>query len=43
MSGGSRIGSFDYLEIAERLGADAVLPKPFTREQFLSALVTASD
>lgn len=38
MSGGSRIASFDYLDIADRLGADATLHKPFTREQFLAAL-----
>lgn len=38
MSGGARLGTIDYLEIAERLGADAVLHKPFSRAEFLAAL-----
>lgn len=38
MSGGARLGTVDYLEIAERLGADAVLHKPFSRAQFLATL-----
>lgn len=29
MSGGGRAGNFDFLKVAERAGADAVLAKPF--------------
>lgn len=29
MSGGGRIGTFEFLTLARRLGADTVIPKPF--------------
>ena len=29
MSGGGRVGNFDFLEIAKKLGADLALKKPF--------------
>jgi CheY-like chemotaxis protein len=38
MSGSGVEGGFDYLEMAERAGADAVLPKPF-RARELTAIV----
>jgi CheY-like chemotaxis protein len=37
ISGGSP-GSADFLQWAEKLGADAVLSKPFSVQQFLTAL-----
>lgn len=39
ISGGST-SSADFLQWAQKLGADAVLPKPFSAEQFLDALQT---
>jgi CheY-like chemotaxis protein len=38
MSGGARIGSQTYLRIAEGLGADYILAKPFLRQDLLSAI-----
>lgn len=38
MSGGGRIGRLDHLKVAERLGADATLVKPFTAAQLKSVL-----
>lgn len=40
MSGGGRISSTDYLETAEALGADAILPKPFSTVDLLSKVDT---
>jgi len=39
ISGGGRIGNVDFLQMAERIGADAILSKPFEPEELL-ALVT---
>ena len=38
MSGGGMIGVNDYLKVAKKLGAHAVLEKPFTAETLLSAV-----
>jgi CheY-like chemotaxis protein len=38
ISGGGRVGPEIYLETAKRLGARAVLQKPFTRAEMLSAV-----
>ena len=38
MSGGGRVGSGGFLEMAARLGADCTLAKPFGREELKSAL-----
>ncbi len=38
MSGGGRLGFDRYLETARRLGASAVLRKPFTRAEMLDAV-----
>lgn len=38
MSGGGRLGLDLYLETARRLGASAVLRKPFTRAEMLDAV-----
>ena len=38
ISGGSRAGADAHLETARRLGARAVLRKPFTREEMLDAV-----
>lgn len=38
MSGGGRARNLDLLEVAESLGADRVLAKPFTQEQLLAVL-----
>ena len=38
MSGGGRVASEVYLETARRLGARAVLRKPFTRAEMLDAV-----
>jgi CheY-like chemotaxis protein len=40
MSGGSRLGG-DILVMAQRLGAHAILSKPFTRAELLAALELA--
>jgi CheY-like chemotaxis protein len=37
-SGGGEMMRHDYLPIAQRLGAHAVLPKPFTAEQLVQAV-----
>jgi len=36
ISGGGRIGNVDFLQMAERIGADAILAKPFEPEELLS-------
>lgn len=33
MSGGGRIGNTDFLSVAGKLGADAILPKPFSGDE----------
>lgn len=38
MGGGCRLCQIDYLPIAERLGADATLPKPFENEALLRTI-----
>lgn len=38
MSGGGRSNPNDYLEIARHLGANAILPKPFSMEELDSVL-----
>ena len=38
ISGGGQFGTLNYLDIAETLGADAVLSKPFTSEALLAIL-----
>ena len=38
ISGGGRVGDTNYLMLAERLGADRILAKPFQREQLLAAV-----
>lgn len=38
ISGGSPRMQLDFLEIAQKLGADSVLHKPFTRDQLLEAV-----
>jgi CheY-like chemotaxis protein len=38
MSGGGRISSTDYLQIAKSLGARRVLAKPFSSEQLATAI-----
>jgi two-component system, chemotaxis family, chemotaxis protein CheY len=43
MSGGLGTGSIDVLTIAQRLGANRVLPKPFMMENFLAVVKEALD
>jgi DNA-binding response OmpR family regulator len=38
ISGGGRVGPRDYLGMAEQLGADWTLSKPFGREEILAAV-----
>jgi CheY-like chemotaxis protein len=38
MSGGGRIGNKDYLELAQEMGADASLEKPFDEAALLEAI-----
>lgn len=38
VSGGGRVGDTNYLVLAERLGANRILAKPFQREQLLAAV-----
>jgi len=38
MSGGGRIGSGRYLDVAKNLGAEHTLKKPFTRTELVEAL-----
>jgi CheY-like chemotaxis protein len=42
ISGGGRIRSLDFLDIAQKAGASAVLPKPFTKDDLKTALVTSA-
>jgi len=38
ISGGGRKGNFDFLEMAETLGADRSFSKPFERQEILEAI-----
>ena len=38
ISGGGRFGNYDFLQLAQQFGADAILPKPFNRTR-LSEMV----
>lgn len=38
VSGGSPRMQLDFLEIAQKLGADSILYKPFTRDQLIEAV-----
>ncbi len=38
ISGGAREGTMDFLPIAEQLGANRILHKPFTPEKFLEVI-----
>ena len=38
VSGGGRTKTMDYLQIAERLGADGALPKPLKRRAIIDAV-----
>jgi len=38
MSGGGRVGDTAFLTVAERLGADRIIAKPFSRDQLMSAV-----
>lgn len=43
MSGQSWSGFTSYLDMASRLGADAVLAKPFTRKDFIAAIMSVAE
>ena len=38
ISGGGRIGTKDYLQLAQALGANSVLAKPFSRTEILESI-----
>lgn len=38
ISGGARTGSLNYLSVAEKLGADAVMDKPFGSKKLLDTI-----
>lgn len=40
ISGGGRIGSTDFLQIARKMGARDALPKPFDPDELLSRVTT---
>lgn len=41
MSGGGRVSAESYLDIAQRVGARQVLPKPFTNAELVAAIDAA--
>jgi CheY-like chemotaxis protein len=41
MSGGGRVGNADFLKMALRVGASAILPKPFERQDLSAAVSRA--
>lgn len=41
MSGGGRVGNMNFLEIAGKMGANAVLPKPIKSADLLAAVSAA--
>lgn len=43
MSGGGHVAKESYLKMAQMFGADAVLAKPFTREELLHTAATIFD
>ena len=43
ISGGTRLAPIDLLTIAEGLGADATLAKPFTTEELVARVVALAD
>ncbi len=43
ISGGGRTRNMDFLKLAEKVGADGVLPKPFRRNELLQVLVKAME
>ena len=38
ISGGGQMGAMEYLEMAEKLGASAVMPKPFEADDLVDAV-----
>jgi len=40
VSGGSRTGSVDYLRMAKQLGANAILAKPFRKQELINLVQT---
>lgn len=38
ISGGGRVHNLSFLEHAQQMGADVILPKPFTRDELLGAI-----
>ena len=40
ISGGGPVGQFDYLELAKQFGADAVLAKPFKKQELIAVVNT---
>jgi len=43
ISGGGRVRNLSFLEHAKQMGADVILPKPFTREELLGAVTMSSE
>lgn len=43
ISGQNWSGFSSYLDMASRLGAHAILPKPFTRKEFVDALANSAN
>ncbi|OHC76111.1 MAG: hypothetical protein A3G18_05680 [Rhodospirillales bacterium RIFCSPLOWO2_12_FULL_58_28] len=43
ISGGGRVHNLDFLKYAKEMGAHAILPKPFTKEELLGAVLMAME
>lgn len=43
ISGGGRVHNLDFLKHAKEMGAHAILPKPFTKEELLGAVLLAEE